>query len=83
LYSGWNLMGYTETTSMPISSYFESVNSGQYSSATTGTMVSVAGPLWTYYAYLGSWFRDPSWGLYPGYGFWVYNKMPYTLYLAP
>jgi hypothetical protein len=81
LYPGWNLMGYTETANgMPINSYFESVNSG---STASGTIVSVVGPLWTYYAYAGQWFRDPSWGLYPGYGFWVYNKMPYDLYLSP
>jgi hypothetical protein len=81
LYPGWNLVGYTETVNgMPISTYFESVNTGPTS---IGSVASAVGPLWTYYAYNGQWYRDPPWGLYPGYGFWVYNKLTTDLYLAP
>jgi hypothetical protein len=76
--NAWNLVGFTSITPMSINNYLESINSG----ATSGYL-SAAGPLWTYYAYNGYWFRNPSWGLYPGYGFWIYNKVPTTLYIAP
>lgn len=76
--NSWNLVGFTSITPMSINDYLESVNSG----ATSGYM-SAAGPVWTYYAYDGRWYRNPSWGLYPGYGFWIYNKVPADLYIAP
>jgi hypothetical protein len=76
--NSWNLVGFTSITPRSINDYLESINSG----ATSGYL-SAAGPVWTYYAYCGTWFRNPSWGLYPGYGFWIYNKVPAPLYIAP
>jgi len=77
----WNLVGFTSITPMSISNYLESLNTG--TSTTGATTLSAVGPVWTYYAYADMWFRDPSWGLYPGYGFWVYNKLDTPLILAP
>lgn len=74
---GWNLVGFTSIHSMSINDYLESTNSGNaYMTVPGATTVNAIGPVWTYYAYNGYWFRNPSWGLYPGYGFWVYNKFP-------
>jgi hypothetical protein len=73
----WSLVGLTSITPMSINSYLESTNGG------ATVTLSAAGPVWTYYAYIDTWFRDPSWGLYPGYGFWVFNKTPAPIVLAP
>jgi hypothetical protein len=75
--NSWNLVGITSLTRISIKDYLESVNSGD------PAYMSAAGPVWIYYAYAGAWFRDPSWGLDPGFAFWVYNKVPADLYIAP
>jgi hypothetical protein len=32
-----------------------------------------SGPVWVYQAQYGTWYRNPSWGLWPGQAFWIYN----------
>jgi hypothetical protein len=32
-----------------------------------------ARPVWVYQAQYGTWYRNPSWGLWPGQAFWVYG----------
>jgi hypothetical protein len=59
----WNLMGVTSLSEVGISEYL---------SSTSGS--SVIGPVWVYYAWDGAWVRNPSWGLWPGEAFWVYNS---------
>lgn len=79
----WNLVGVTSITGIATTDYLE------------GTMgyagcLQAAGPIWEYNnplmtnqpAYLGGWFRDPS-TLYPTQAFWVYNKVPSTISIAP
>jgi hypothetical protein len=73
----WNLMGVTSITGMSIKDYLESVNSGD------PAYMSAAGPVWVYNAQYGYWIRNPPWGLWPTQGFWIYNKVPADLYIAP
>jgi hypothetical protein len=75
--NSWNLMGVTSLTGMSIKDYLESINSGD------PAYMSAAGPVWVYNAKYGAWYRNPSWGLWPTQGFWIYNKVPATLYIAP
>jgi hypothetical protein len=73
--NSWNLMGVTSLSGINITDYLSSVDGSSY--------IQGAGPVWTYYASSGMWARNPSWGLWPGEGFWVYNKLPDTEYIAP
>jgi hypothetical protein len=75
--NSWNLMGVTSLTGISIKDYLESVNSGD------PAYMSAAGPVWVYNAKYGYWARNPSWGLWPTEAFWIYNKVPATLYIAP
>lgn len=75
--NSWNLMGVTSLNGISTKDYLESVNSGD-----PGYM-SAAGPVWVYNAQYGFWLRNPSWGLWPTQAFWIYNKVPATLYIAP
>lgn len=72
----WNLMGVTSINAMSTKDYLESINSGDPS------YISAAGPVWVYDARWGVWYRNPTL-LYPTLGFWIYNKVPADLYLAP
>ncbi|HML03708.1 MAG TPA: hypothetical protein VK487_10130 [Candidatus Bathyarchaeia archaeon] len=72
----WNLIGVTTTTGISIADYLASTASGFTSGA-------CAGPVWVYYAYMNAWVRNPSWGLYPGEAFWVYNSAVCPVYIAP
>jgi hypothetical protein len=66
IYDSWNLLGYTSLTwGMQIDEYLECLSAGS---------VKLYGPVWTYYAHNGRWFRNPPWGLNPGEAFWVYYK---------
>jgi hypothetical protein len=73
----WNLVGVTSIYGISIKDYLESVNSGD------PAYMSAAGPVWVYQAKYGTWYRNPSWGLWPGQAFWIYNKVPADLYIAP
>jgi hypothetical protein len=72
----WNLMGVTSITAMSIKDYLESINSGD------PAYISAAGPVWIYDARWQAWARNPTL-LYPTLGFWIYNKVPADLYIAP
>jgi hypothetical protein len=65
VYPSWNLLGFTSVRGMFIDQYLECLSIGSD---------KFYGPVWTYYAYNGRWFRNPSWGLWPGEAFWVYYK---------
>jgi hypothetical protein len=89
--NSWNLIGVTSLCGISIADYLTGANSGTISTGTipsTDTGVSVlsaVGPVWVYearYAPYG-WARNPTWGLWPGEAFWVYNKTPEDLYIAP
>jgi hypothetical protein len=73
--NSWNLMGVTSLTGINITDYLSSIAGSSY--------IQGAGPVWTYYAQYGTWVRNPSWGLWPGEAFWVYNKLPTDEYIAP
>jgi hypothetical protein len=64
----WNLVGVTSLNGISISDYLQSAG---------------AGPVWVYYAWMGQWVRNPSWGLWPGEAFWVYNNASTVETIAP
>jgi hypothetical protein len=71
----WSLVGVTSLTGISLSDYLQSTAGGY-----TDTQ---AGPVWVYYAKYGTWVRNPSWGLWPGEAFWIYNPAPRDQYIAP
>ena len=73
----WNLVGVTSLDGIPIKDYLESVNSGD------PAYISAAGPVWVYKAKDRAWYRNPSWGLWPTEAFWIFNKVPAPMYIAP
>jgi hypothetical protein len=76
----WSLMGVTSITGYPnYADYLESTLEGE---TYTGTTVTV-GPIWVWNAQYRFWTRDPSWGLWPTQGFWIYNAYPLYQNIAP
>jgi hypothetical protein len=74
----WNLVGVTTVTGFPhISDYLESTNTGPLAT------LQAVGPVWVYYAKFQMWVRNPTWGLWPGEAFWVFNKLDTNVYIAP
>jgi hypothetical protein len=73
--NAWNLMGVTSLNGITVTDYLSSISGSQY--------IQGAGPVWVYYAHDGRWVRNPSWGLWPGEAFWVYNKLPTPENIAP
>jgi hypothetical protein len=73
--NSWNLMGVTSLTGINITDYLSSVDGSSY--------IQGAGPVWVYHASTGQWVRNPPEGLWPGEGFWVYNKLLTNEYIAP
>jgi hypothetical protein len=76
----WSLMGVTSINGYPnYADYLESTLAGE---EYTGTVVTV-GPIWVWNAQYRYWTRDPSWGLWPTMGFWIYNALPEHQEIAP
>jgi hypothetical protein len=84
----WSLVGVTSVTGIRLDDYLESTMGS--------TAIEAVGPAWMYInpglnadgtsvypSWLQTeWIRNPQM-LYPGQAFWVYNKVPYPLYIAP
>lgn len=80
--NSWSLVGVTSINGIQTSQYLESTMGS--------TGIEAAGPVWEYNnplmtnqpASLAGWQRDPSM-LWPTQAFWVYNKVPTPINIAP
>lgn len=80
--NSWSLVGVTSINAIQTSQYLESTMGS--------TGIQAAGPVWQYTAPSSAypswlqqgWIRDPSM-VYPGQAFWVYNKVPTSINIAP
>jgi len=84
----WSLVGVTSVTGISLDDYLESTSGS--------VLIEAAGPVWMYINpglnpdgtsaypswFATEWIRNPPM-LYPGQAFWVYNKVPNDLYIAP
>jgi hypothetical protein len=80
--NSWSLVGVTSITGIQTSQYLESTMGSQ--------AIEAAGPVWQYIApstaypswFQQGWIRDPA-TVWPGQAFWVYNKVPTSINIAP